>query len=317
MEAAGLMNHFPCLVVRGICDYSDSHKNKEWQAYAAVAAAVYAKEHLCRIIPNQVEAENKIKEVLSAVNEIRDNLQQTRADIEVIGLEQRGGKIERWLSPPDPSTNYNNALKQRQEGSGLWFLNIDAFAKWKERQNSFLWLNGIPGCGKTILSSIIIEHIATVLPPNQQLLYFYFDFNHTDKQTLDSMLRSLLGQLCSKSGDSSKELDSLHLSCENGYRQPSCESLCETLLRMIEQMEAVWIVLDALDECHDTRVDFKVPAFVVYHQCSFKAVSGNGCFGPLGNYMRTTSLRKHTRSVLGPRSLRDNQKVVARHETSN
>jgi nucleoside phosphorylase len=39
MEAAGLMNHFPCLVIRGICDCSDSHKNKEWQGYAAMAAA--------------------------------------------------------------------------------------------------------------------------------------------------------------------------------------------------------------------------------------------------------------------------------------
>ncbi len=39
MEAAGLMNDFPCLVIRGICDYSDSHKNKEWQRYAAAIAA--------------------------------------------------------------------------------------------------------------------------------------------------------------------------------------------------------------------------------------------------------------------------------------
>ncbi|KAJ5335874.1 uncharacterized protein N7506_003896 [Penicillium brevicompactum] len=44
MEAAGLMDDFPCLVVRGICDYADSHKNKEWQGYAAVAAVAYAKE---------------------------------------------------------------------------------------------------------------------------------------------------------------------------------------------------------------------------------------------------------------------------------
>jgi nucleoside phosphorylase len=43
MEAAGLMNHFPCLVIRGIRDYSDTHKNKEWQGYAAMAAAAYAK----------------------------------------------------------------------------------------------------------------------------------------------------------------------------------------------------------------------------------------------------------------------------------
>lgn len=46
MEAAGLMNNFPCLVVRGICDYADSHKNKVWQGYAAAAAASYAKELL-------------------------------------------------------------------------------------------------------------------------------------------------------------------------------------------------------------------------------------------------------------------------------
>lgn len=50
MEAAGLMNDFPCLVIRGICDYADSHKNKEWQGYAAAVAAAYAKE-LLSVIP--------------------------------------------------------------------------------------------------------------------------------------------------------------------------------------------------------------------------------------------------------------------------
>jgi nucleoside phosphorylase len=49
MEAAGLMDSFPCLVIRGICDYADSHKNKCWQAYAAATAAAYAKELLCLI----------------------------------------------------------------------------------------------------------------------------------------------------------------------------------------------------------------------------------------------------------------------------
>lgn len=45
-EAAGLMNDFPCLVIRGICDYCDSHKNDRWQNYAAATAAAYAKELL-------------------------------------------------------------------------------------------------------------------------------------------------------------------------------------------------------------------------------------------------------------------------------
>ena len=65
MEAAGLMNHFPCLVIRGICDYADSHKNKEWQGYAAMTAAAYAKELLCRIPPNKIEAQKKLVDVLS------------------------------------------------------------------------------------------------------------------------------------------------------------------------------------------------------------------------------------------------------------
>jgi nucleoside phosphorylase len=46
MEAAGLMNPFPCLVIRGICDYADSHKNDVWQEYAAATAAAYAKDFL-------------------------------------------------------------------------------------------------------------------------------------------------------------------------------------------------------------------------------------------------------------------------------
>lgn len=46
MEASGLMDNFPCLVIRGICDYSDTHKTKRWQAYAAAVAAAYAKELL-------------------------------------------------------------------------------------------------------------------------------------------------------------------------------------------------------------------------------------------------------------------------------
>lgn len=51
MEAAGLIDNFPCLVIRGICDYCDSHKSKEWQEYAATTAAAYAKELLLAIQP--------------------------------------------------------------------------------------------------------------------------------------------------------------------------------------------------------------------------------------------------------------------------
>lgn len=55
MEAAGLMNNFPCLVIRGISDYADSHKNKIWQGYAAATAAACAKEILSVIPPGEIE----------------------------------------------------------------------------------------------------------------------------------------------------------------------------------------------------------------------------------------------------------------------
>lgn len=49
MEAAGAMDVFPCLVIRGISDYADSHKSSEWQKYAALAAAAYMRELLLRL----------------------------------------------------------------------------------------------------------------------------------------------------------------------------------------------------------------------------------------------------------------------------
>jgi nucleoside phosphorylase len=54
-EAAGLMNDFPCLVIRGISDYSDSHKNDRWQPYAAATAAAYAKELLVALSVKEVD----------------------------------------------------------------------------------------------------------------------------------------------------------------------------------------------------------------------------------------------------------------------
>ena len=74
MEAAGLMNHFPCLVIRGICDYADSHKNKEWQGYAAMAAAAYTKDLLKRIAPNRVEAEKRLAMSLPEVSHYQDSV---------------------------------------------------------------------------------------------------------------------------------------------------------------------------------------------------------------------------------------------------
>jgi nucleoside phosphorylase len=64
MEAAGLMNDFPCIVIRGICDYADSGKEKIRQEYAAAVAAAYAKELLGCVQPGIVDAEYSAKTIL-------------------------------------------------------------------------------------------------------------------------------------------------------------------------------------------------------------------------------------------------------------
>lgn len=73
--AAGLMNHFPCLVVRGICDYADSHENKVWQGYAAMTAAAYAKDLLRQISAIDVEREHRVEKHLNSCERASYTLQ--------------------------------------------------------------------------------------------------------------------------------------------------------------------------------------------------------------------------------------------------
>lgn len=63
MEAAGMMNQLATLVIRGICDYSDSHKNQAWQGFAAMTAACYAKKLLCNIRANEVQSQQRLSDI--------------------------------------------------------------------------------------------------------------------------------------------------------------------------------------------------------------------------------------------------------------
>ncbi|KAF7516377.1 hypothetical protein G7054_g14183 [Neopestalotiopsis clavispora] len=65
MEAAGLMDNFPCIVIRGICDYADSHKTTAWQEHAAAVAAAFAEELLGYVQPQEVDQEKMVKDALA------------------------------------------------------------------------------------------------------------------------------------------------------------------------------------------------------------------------------------------------------------
>jgi hypothetical protein len=165
--------------------------------------------------------------------------------------EERLGKICGWLSAPDPSTNYHKAHKQRQAETGLWLLESATFQRWKESTASRIWLYGIPGCGKTILSSTIIEHLLKYCQDNTGMVtaYFYFDFNDAQKQDPELMLRSLLRQLLQRSITIPKNVDALFSSCDNGEQRPSVHALLEATQQAAQEFTQVYVVLDALDEC--------------------------------------------------------------------
>ncbi|KAF2630885.1 HET-domain-containing protein [Macroventuria anomochaeta] len=165
--------------------------------------------------------------------------------------EERLSKFCKWLSAPDPSTNYYKAHKQRQAETGLWLLESAKFTEWKGSPASRLWLYGIPGCGKTILSSTIIETLLQHCHENTDMVtaYFYFDFNNTQKQDPELMLRSLLCQLLQRSVLIPRSLDVLFSSCENGQRELSLHALLEVTQQVMQEFTQVYIVLDALDEC--------------------------------------------------------------------
>ncbi|PZD29497.1 vegetative incompatibility protein HET-E-1 [Pyrenophora tritici-repentis] len=165
--------------------------------------------------------------------------------------EEKLNKIRSWLSAPNPSTNYHKAHKQRQAKTGVWLLEGEQFTRWKESAASRLWLYGIPGCGKTILSSTIIEHLLQHCYDDTSMVtaYFYFDFNDTQKQDPKLMLRSLLYQLLQSSVVIPKGVDALISSCENGKRQPSLHTLLEVTRQAMQEFTQVYVILDALDEC--------------------------------------------------------------------
>lgn len=177
------------------------------------------------------------------------------ADNRFVARSSHEAKIKSWLNPSDPSTNRNKAQDQRHQGTGAWFLQNDIYMEWKEaKQHNAIWLHGIPGCGKTVLSSTVIEDLlANCSTSSGGVLYFYFDFNDSSKQSFENMVRSLAFQLYQLQENVRKCIDDLHALCKNGNEQPQSRSLVSALDTMLADVDDVWIVLDALDECGTRR----------------------------------------------------------------
>ena len=122
--------------------------------------------------------------------------------------------------------------------------------KWKTSVASRLWLHGIPGCGKTILSATIIENLLQHCGDDISMVtaYFYFDFKDAQKRDADSAVRSLLSQLLLRAVMIPKSIDELFASYEGTGRVPPLHALLEVIRLLLPDLGQVYIVLDALDE---------------------------------------------------------------------
>lgn len=170
----------------------------------------------------------------------------TKAATDSIRSDLRTDKIERWLRPPDPSTNANHARKLRHEGTGAWLLENPIFQLWHSGARRHLWLSGLAGCGKTVLSATVLDHLTK--GNDHLILSFFFDFSDTTKQTLDGMLRSLAFQLYQGGAGSAGLLEASFQAHQDGRHQPAAKTLEDVVCKMLAVQKKGSIVLDALDE---------------------------------------------------------------------
>ncbi|KAK5467242.1 hypothetical protein LTS15_000214 [Exophiala xenobiotica] len=193
MEAAGVLHNFPCLVIRGICDYADSHKNDDWHRYAAMTAAAYARELLTYVSSGDVASVQPLQETLNA---IREQFQPIIARLENDDHRREREQQQKCLQA-FKTTSYEgqkNLNEDRADGTCLWVLNNDHYLDWMHNRSSgLLWISADPGCGKSVLARFLVDHELRTTSTHTCCYYFFKDYEKRD--SLHTALCAILHQL--------------------------------------------------------------------------------------------------------------------------
>ncbi|PKY00168.1 nucleoside phosphorylase [Aspergillus campestris IBT 28561] len=242
--AAGLMDDFPCLVIRGISNYADSQTTDEWQEYAAGVAAACAKELLQYVQPSEVVGERSDQDILGHVVgtlEIIRSKMARNEDLEILN----------WLTPIDYGPRHSELIRKRQPGTGQWFLDSDEYCFWRTSDCQTLFCPGIPGAGKTMMTAIVIDDLTTRLLQDQSvgIAYIYCNFRHKDEQRLEDLLASLLKQLCQDRPFALDIVRPIHNKHKNKQTRPLLGEIMQALVSVARIYSRVFIIVDALDEC--------------------------------------------------------------------
>ena len=151
-----------------------------------------------------------------------------------------------------------SASESRHPNTCMWLLDRPEFDAWmnsdpNDAVSRMLWLTGIPGAGKTVLSSFVINRCFEVSgkKPSASVLYFFFKMTDSDKNSTLAVTRSLIYQLYSLF-PTSLCADIVSLRDESGKEKAlSDQRLWDLFVKHATDMENLTIVLDGLDECGD------------------------------------------------------------------
>ncbi|RDW79059.1 ankyrin repeat domain-containing protein [Aspergillus mulundensis] len=189
-----------------------------------------------------------------AVCETTARSREEIAAIKHYQIDEEYDKILDWLSPVNYAAQQNDFLNQHQEGSGQWLLGASQFRQWAEKDKETLFCPGIPGAGKTIMVSMIIDFLEQKFGRrgNIGIAYLYCSFRQRPTQTFRDLLASLVRQIVQRDHAIPDCVRDAYSQARNKKIQPSVSELLQFLQLFSNQLSRVFIVVDALDECEST-----------------------------------------------------------------
>jgi hypothetical protein len=175
----------------------------------------------------------------------QDRRQETR------DREQEQDIILNWLTPIDYATQQSDFIGRRQEGTGQWLLDSAKFQTWLNTNKQTLFSPGIPGAGKTILTSIVVEELTTRFHDDKSIgiAYLYCNFRRKDEQKIGDLLASLLKQLVEYQPSLPGSVKTLYNHHKDKRTRPSFDEISGVLQSVAAAYSRVFIIVNALDEC--------------------------------------------------------------------
>jgi len=156
-----------------------------------------------------------------------------------------------WLTSIDYAPQQHDFFSRRQEGTGEWLLRSTEFQEWINHNKQTLFCPGIPGAGKTMLASIIIDYLGDKFQNdgNIGIAYAYCNFRRQREQTPLKLLTSLLKQLVQGKQSIPEDVRDLYESHRRKGKRASLDEIVRLLYSVLAGCSKSFILIDALDEC--------------------------------------------------------------------